>query len=248
MNVVIFDTETTDIKKPFCYNIGYQIRNLDTNEVLIERDYVVEQIWHNIALFSTAYYAEKRPLYVKAMRGRKAFLQKYGAICKIMRHDFKKYKVAGAYAFNSPFDDKVFDYNCGWFKSRNPFDTIPIFDIRGYVHHFIVDSNYENFCETNGYFTESGNYSTTAETVYRYLVDNTFEEEHTALADSRIEAEILIECLNRGATPNTDYIPKRSIVRNVTKKLEVTDTNGNSHTFDYNKIFINKEKTKITLR
>lgn len=249
MNVVVFDTETTNLEKPFCYNIGYTIVNLDNGETLVKRDYVVEQVWHNPMLFVTAYYADKREKYVAAMRSRKATMAKYGYICQAMIRDFIKYEVAGAYAFNSPFDDKVFGYNCEWFKCNNPFDNVPIFDIRGYVCEFMVDDNFKAFCEEHGYFTDGGNYSTTAEVMFRYLTGNTeFIEDHTALSDSEIEAAILLECLRRGAEPNTEYKVPRFIKREVEKMLTLNARNGKSYEFPYTSIRMNKEKTKIYLK
>ena len=249
MNVVVFDTETVNLEKPFCYNIGYVIVNLEKGETLLKRDFVVEQVWHNPMLFITAYYADKREKYVAAMRSRKTIMAKYGYICQAMIRDFIKYEVAGAYAFNSPFDDKVFGYNCEWFKCNNPFDNLPIFDIRGYVHQFMVNDNFKEFCEDYGYFTDSGNYSTTAETMYRYLTGNTeFIEDHTALSDSEIEAEILLECIKRGAEANTAYEVKRSIKREVEKTLTVHATDGNDYDFKYHTIKINGKKTEITLK
>ena len=45
MNFVVFDTETTSVgAHPFCYNIGYIIANVETREILVKRDFVVEQI------------------------------------------------------------------------------------------------------------------------------------------------------------------------------------------------------------
>ena len=76
MNIVIFDTETTSLEKPFCYNIGYVIGN-EHGETLLKHDFVVEQIWHNLPLFSSAYYADKRALYIDAMRARLAVLDKF---------------------------------------------------------------------------------------------------------------------------------------------------------------------------
>lgn len=248
MNIVTFDTETTSLNKPFCYNIGYKISDADTRETLMRRDLVVEQVWHNLPLFSSAYYANKRPLYVEAMRKRETIMDKYGYICQQMRRDFKKYEVEGAYAYNSPFDEKVFDYNCDWFKCNNPFEEIPIFDIRGYVSKFIVNDDYKTFCEENGYFTEAGNYSATAETVYRYLTqDKEFIEAHTALADSDIEQEILFECLDRGAKLNTEYAVDRFIPRDTEKTLEVIDRNNKSHFFKFKKMIYKKSSNKIFL-
>lgn len=249
MNIVVFDTETVSLEKPFCYNIGYTIVNKESREHLVKRDYVVEQVWHNPMLFITAYYADKRENYVKAMRSRKTIMAKYGYICQAMIRDFIKYEVVGAYAFNSPFDDKVFTYNSDWFKCNNPFDNIPIFDIRGYVHHFMIDDNFKAFCEEHGYFTDSGNYSTTAEVMYRYLTGNTdFIEDHTALSDSEIEADILLECFKRGAEVNTSYEVKRSIKREIEKFLTVNTRAGEVYRFPYTSIRINKDKTDINLK
>ena len=55
---------------------------------------------------------------------------------------------------------------------------------------------YQKFCAENGYYTKKKkNCQTTAEVCYRYISgDNEFIEEHTALADCVIEAEILRAC------------------------------------------------------
>ena len=218
MNIVVFDTETTSIDKPFCYNIGYVILNAESGEELKRADFVVEQVWHNPMLFTTAYYADKRSDYVSAMRSRATKMDKFGYICQAMIRDFKAYEVQLAFAYNSPFDEKVFNYNCDWFKCNNPFDNVPIYDIRGYAHHFICDSDYKLWCELTEKFTETGNYSSTAEAVYQYISsDLDFIEAHTALADSIIEADILKACLILGAEIDGDYKPFRSLSR-ITKK------------------------------
>lgn len=222
MNVIIFDTETTSLDKPFCYNIGYVIADTDTCEILVKRDFVVEQVWHNPMLFTTAYYADKRDLYVKSLRSRKTSMDKFGYICQRMIRDIKNYEVVSAYAYNSPFDEKVFNFNCDWFKCNNPFDTIPIYDIRGYAHHFLCNDYFKKWCEDNEQFSESGNYSTTAETLFRFISnDIDFAEEHTALADSEIEAEILFSALGAGAVIGTEYKPYRTINRPQKKTFTV---------------------------
>lgn len=214
MNIVIFDTETTSLDKPFCYNIGYIIINTETSERVLARDFVCEQVWHNPMLFSTAYYANKRDIYIKAMRLRKTKMDKFGYICQQMIRDFKNYEVHSAYAYNSSFDERVFNFNCDWFKCNNPFDNIPIYDIRGYAHHYICDDDFKKWCEEHNAFSDSGNYSTTAENIYRYISGyDDFVEEHTALADSEIETEILLFAVDMGAEIETDYKAFKSITR-----------------------------------
>jgi hypothetical protein len=250
MNIVVFDTETTSLSKPFCYNIGYVIINTDTLQNLVKKDFVVEQIWHNLPLFSTAYYAEKRPLYVSAMRARTTRMDKFGYICQEMARDFERFDVQYAYAYNSPFDEKVFDFNCDWFKCQNPFDNIPIIDIRGNVQNFLIDDSYRKFCEVNSYYTENGNYSTTAETVYRFITENTdWSEDHTALSDALIESDILIATVQTGAEYGESYQTVRSIGGpNKEKTLHIKTAEQTDYYFDYKSIRVNKEKTEIVLK
>lgn len=246
MNIVVFDTETTDLKKPFCYNVGYLIADGDSREILLRREFCAEQTWSNLQLFQSAYYADKRPLYVNRMRQRKIVLDKWGYIMQQMKRDFAAFEVAGAYAYNSPFDETVFNYNCDWFKTQNPFDNIPIFDIRGYVHQFLVDETFKKFCEDNEYFTESGNYSTTAETLFRYISgDYNFNEEHTALADSEIEFEILMNCVEHGAELGRDYPVMKTIPRVVEKTLSIGYRGEEFTEYKYTKKY--ERNGKITL-
>ena len=236
MNIVVFDTETVSLEKPFCYNVGYIIVNTETGEILLRREYVIEQIWSNAELFTTAYYADKRQIYVGRMRARKVFLEKWGYVTQQMIRDFKSYEVASAYAYNSSFDEKVFSFCCDWFKTINPFETLPIFDIRGYVNQFIAfENDFQEWAETNQRFTESGNFSTTAETLFQYIHgQNDFEEEHTALADSEIELQILLDCIKRGAEWDKEYKTYATIPRDVEKSLIIVQ-DGNETEYIYRK-------------
>ena len=246
MNIAVFDTETTDLNKPFCYNVGYLIADSDSREILLRREFCAEQTWSNLQLFQSAYYADKRPIYINRMRQRKIVLDKWGYIMQQMKRDFTAFEVTSAYAYNAPFDEMVFNYNCDWFKTQNPFDNIPIFDIRGYVHQFLVDETFKKFCEDNEYFTESGNYSTTAETLFRYISgDYNFNEEHTALADSEIEFEILMNCVEHGAELEHDYQVMKTIPRVVEKTLSIGYRGEEFTEYKYTKKY--ERNGKITL-
>jgi hypothetical protein len=120
-----------------------------------------------------------------------------------------------------------------------------------FVHTFIAfREEYQAFCETNKLFTESGNYSTSAETLFRYITQNLeFEEEHTALADSLIEFEILRTCLvEYGADINGTYKRYSSIPRNIPRELKIVDTCGKEHTFEYVKKRCYQDGNKIILK
>lgn len=223
-NLVIFDTETTSCEeKSFCYNVGWVIFNTESGEILAERDKVVQQIWHNLPLFATAYYADKRPLYISAMRGRRAEMDKWGYIMRDMAKDIRQFNVVAAFAYNSPFDDRVFKFNCDWFHTINPLENVPVKDIRGMVSAYITNTQeYIDFCEEHQLLTEAGHYSTTAESVARFILnDPTFEEEHTALADAQLETDIIQECINRGAGVMEYYKVVPSIPRRIPKPLRL---------------------------
>ena len=163
---MILDTETTGLEKCFCYDIGYVIIDTETCEAIKRQHYVVEQIWHNLPLFESAYYKDKRSLYVEAMRAHKIKMEKWGYIMQAISREIKAFNITEAYAYNSAFDDKVITYNCDWFKTLNPFDNIPIYDIWGYASQYVTNTQeYRDFCETHQRFTDTGNYKGSAEVV-----------------------------------------------------------------------------------
>ena len=229
MRIMIFDTETVSLNKPFCYNIGYVIYDTKSHKTLVSKDFVVEQIWHNLSLFSTAYYADKRPIYVNRMKAKKVKMTKYGQVMRAMRADIKNFNVEIAYAYNSSFDERVFEFNCDWYKVSNPLDTIPVIDIRPFAFNSMCQTRaYKEFCEKHENFTDSGNYSTTAESVFQFLTQNpNFVEEHTALNDSEIETGILVYCMNNGIDITKPQNCGRSIPRQVDKHLTIVDSNKN---------------------
>ena len=206
MSYIVFDTETTSLDKPFCYDVGYKVLSPDGAEI-VRRHFVIEQVWHNLPLFESAYYKEKRQLYIQLMRSKKAVMDKWGYVMRTMARDIKQNCVTAAYAYNASFDDKVFTFNCDWFKCNNPLENIPIFDIWAYASEFITNKpEYKIFCEMNGFFTDTGNYKASAEIVYRFITEDiNFSEAHMGVYDVDIETEILQFCFENGAKEETEY-------------------------------------------
>ena len=249
MKIMIFDTETCSLQKPFCYDVGYVIMDTESKDIIEQKHFIVEQIWHNTELFSTAYYAEKREAYIKLMRTRKAIMTKWGYIMQEMIRDIKKHEITDAYAYNSNFDDNVFSFNCDWFKTMNPFDNIAIHDIWGYASEFITKTKeYNEFCEQNERFTESGNYSGSAETVYQFITkDKDFCEVHMGLYDAIIESAILYYCIkNCNAEWNKDYTVNRILNRVQYKPYTIYVNNEIIHKGEYVKKYCRNDVYKFT--
>lgn len=250
MKIAVFDTETIGIEKAFCYNIGLVIYDTETDYVK-KYEWVIEQIWHNKMLFETAYYSDKKPIYINRMKARKAQLKKFGHVMRAIDKIFKENEISDVYAYNSPFDEKVINFNCDWYHCINPFDTVAFHDVRGYVHNaFAFTDAFKEFCEETSAFTESGNYSTTAETAYRFLYDENFVEEHTALADSVIELEILLYCINEyGLEWHTDYTVYRSVPRTITRYLTIkSEREDCEYKLPFQKMTFYKKNNKIILK
>lgn len=250
MHKMVFDTETTDLDKPFCYDVGYAILDCDTGLLVEEKHFVVDQTWHNLPLFESAYYKEKRPQYVKLMRTHKAIMNKWGYIMREISRDIKKYNITDAYAYNSAFDDKVFTFNCDWFKCNNPLETIAIHDIWGYASQFITNKpEYLTFCEQNNLFTDKGNYSGSAESVYRFIRnDNTFTEQHMGLYDVEIEAAILLYCIDNGAKWDNDYRVNKFLTRTIPHPFTIKVNGEEIYKGEYLKKYVRDNLFSFTTR
>lgn len=246
---MIFDTETTSLDKPFCYDVGYVIMDMSDRRTVKEAHYIIEQNWHNLPLFESAYYKEKRPLYVQLMRAHRATMEKWGYVMQAMIRDIKAYEIKDAYAYNSDFDEKVFNFNCDWFKCNNPFDNVAIHDIWGYASEYIFSSDYFDFCEQNNRFTDTGNYKGSAEVVYQYLTENPdFVEEHMGLYDGQIETEILVACIEKGASWATDYKVKKVLPRPIEKPFTIKINGQKVYEGNYVKKYMRNDVYNFTVR
>ena len=250
MYTMIFDTETTSLDTPFCYDVGYSILNIETMLIEEEKHFVIEQNWHNLPLFESAYYKEKRPLYIQLMRQHKAKMDKWGYVMKEMKRDIIKYGISDAYAYNSDFDDKVFTFNCDWFKCNNPLENVAIHDIWGYASEYITSkTEYQLFCEKNQRFTDTGNYKGSAEVVYQFLKNEPdFVEAHMGLYDTQIESTILVECIAMGAEWGKDYKVKKVLPRQIEKSFSIKVNGKIIYEGKYAKKYIRNDNYSFTTK
>ena len=245
---LILDTETTSLDKPFCYDCSWVIIDKDTGEKVDFKAYVIEQVWHNLPLFESAYYKDKRLKYIDMMRKHEAEMDKWGYIMRKLSQDIKKYNIEEVYAYNSEFDDKVIQYNCDWFKTNNPLETIPIYDIWGYASQYVTNAtDYQTFCENNERFTDTGNYKGSAEVVYQFLTNNPdFIEEHMGLFDSEIEAAILYECIQRGGEWAKSYTVNKILTRPVKHPFTIKINGSAIYSGEYTKKYFRKDVYSFT--
>lgn len=201
-NILVFDTETISLEKSFIYNLGYVIVDPD-GKTLLERSFVIRQIYDNKPLFATSYYAKKRPLYISMLKGRRTKKVSWGDACRLMCKDIKEYGILDGFAYNSPFDVKAFYFNHLFFRNkRRPLDGIKVHNIMNYIDVFTQTEKYKTFCKANGFVCKNGRVKRTAESCYAFITNNpTYKEEHTALEDSRIETEILLYCFAQTEQP-----------------------------------------------
>lgn len=91
------------IARPLIYDIGWTITNRK-GEILDSKQFLIAETFAVPAVFNTAYYAEKRPLYLDMLNRKETEIKPWNEVAKILLHDLRKVDAVGAY--NSMFDFK----------------------------------------------------------------------------------------------------------------------------------------------
>ena len=196
------DTETANsFDDPMMYDLGGAIHDRYGN-VEETFSFVIYDIFcADRALFDTAYYAAKRPIYEAQI---KAGTRKIVSIFTARRHvrDLcEKYNVKAIIAHNARFDysstNKTLRYvTKSEYRYFLPYG-IPMWDTLKMAQDTICkQKTYIRWCEANGYMRNNKTPRATAEILYKYITANEdFVEDHTGLEDVLIEKEIFAKCM-----------------------------------------------------
>ena len=202
MNYIVFDCETTNtMDDPIVYDLGWSVIN-DRFEVLAERSFVNADVFiEEKELMKEAYFADKIPQYVAEIADGTRELRRFETIRRAFALDCKMFGVTEIYAHNARFDYKALQTTQRYLtKSKYrwffPFGVEICDTLKMARQTFGQCEEYKEFCHENGFVCKNGQLKMTAEILYRFITkDLQFEEEHTGLADVRIEREIFRHCV-----------------------------------------------------
>lgn len=201
---IVLDTEGMSGKIP--YNIGFIIADRYGKIYKRYSFALPENIYINICQAAKTQQAvemtAKNVQEILKDFGNSRLKRKYKCVSNVYVINFilkliKKYKVKKIYAYNVTFDKmelkNLFGERFAELEKLVEFcDIIPMI-----LYTKLLTKRYVNFCIENGFTTAKGYIQTKAETVYKYLKNDTnFTEEHTGLEDVLIEYEILLTALN----------------------------------------------------
>lgn len=198
------DTETANtIEDPMMYDLGGAIHDRQGNVYETFSFVIYDVFCADRALFDTAYYAQKRPMYEAQIAAGQRRIVSIFTARRHVTNLCRKYNVKAIIAHNARFDYRSTNYTLRYVtKSANryflPYD-VPMWDTLKMAQDTICQQpTYQRWCQRNGYCMKSGKPRATAEILYRYIKqDNDFIEDHTGLEDVLIEKEIFVRCMRQ---------------------------------------------------
>jgi len=197
LNIAVADTESATLFDSV-YDVAYVITDKKGN-VILERNWLVEEIFTDPAKMAKAFYAKKYFTHYVPMLSRGEIQTKpWIEIIEQMNADFKAHNVSIFAAYNAGFDVRVMratHKQLGY--SGDVFSAdLKILDIWQFACETkLQQKSFARIARRMGWVSDKGNIQTGAEIAHRYCSgDHFFIEDHTALSDARIEVEIMAEC------------------------------------------------------
>lgn len=202
--IMVVDVETAGgFDNPLVYDIGVAITDKKGN-IYDTRSFIIEEIFSNTKLMSSAYYSKKVPLYHTKLAEGKAELISFINAREQILNLLSEYKVSQISAYNLLFDMGALTNTSKKLNVSNKFLTsefkdIDCKDIWAFAcSNLYTQKTFQKVAMKNGWYSAAGNLQTTAEVGYRYITgENDFIEEHTGLADVLIECKIMAKCYSQ---------------------------------------------------
>ena len=205
MKILVFDTETIDIKDLDMFDFGYVL--IEDGKIIDKGSYLIEEVY-GTELFKRAYYYEKNKIrYEEKLANGQIEIKSMEEVRELFNIAAKKADIIAGFVID--FDIRVLNYNYKKYLGKekvisiaelsNKFTVIDISLLFALIYS--DKKEYKEFCIANGYMTDKGNYKTTAEVMYRFITENLeHEEEHTAFSDSIEEFEIMDYLISKFGT------------------------------------------------
>lgn len=203
--ILCVDVETANsLEDPLTYDIGFAITDKHGN-IYESYSYAIRDIFVGERdLMTTAYYADKLPQYHADLRSGIRKMANFNEVRRQIADLMRKYNTNIVAAYNCAFDRNALNITQRYTTSSKyrwffPYGTEYYCIWNMATQTICRQKSYAKFCEDNSLISNRGNnYSTSAETVYRYLKqDPNFEEAHQGLADVEIEAQIMARCFRQ---------------------------------------------------
>lgn len=199
---MVLDTETVaDARVPF--DVAWTITDRN-GEIIEQTNYFTQEIVGNptglYLLARDSFSKSKANFYREQVKINPDLIIPFAEIVQEIHEARRVWNNAPVVAYNARFDVSVINNFAIALDLPQVFtEDVEIWDLWNIALHSLCNSrNYVEFALLNNFITEAGNVKSSAEAVFNYLLkDNTFEEAHTALADTEIEAQILHACFKR---------------------------------------------------
>lgn len=206
---VVLDVETAGgLQDRLTYDVGFAIVDKKGN-IYEERSFLIKEIFNDKSLMNSAYYSEKVPSYLNELAEGKHELVSFWEMREILLGLMVQYNVKTFCAYNLKFDMSALKNTTnylmtgsvrGSYKFLTPnFKDINLMCIWSLACEVLFSQkSFASFAYKNGFYTQAGNFKTSAEVAYAYMTNNPeYEEEHKGLEDVYIETSILARCLRQ---------------------------------------------------
>lgn len=235
-NSLFIDTETVNNDR-ICMEVSFFI--LNGNFIPIEKHcYIIKEVWYNHAFRNGEYSQDKLDIWAQMLENGTAQLigidYLYNKLNQIIRHHDIKVMIA----YNAMFDYQSvlttferYKHLIRLYSDNSKYSQLDYLCIWEYAKVIYCTKEYIKWALENNFITPTGKVSTSAECVYRYLInDKYFIESHIGIEDLDIELKIF----------NT------SIIKNATKRNNkvVLNKNGNWQTVERSRKLL-EDKGKV---